>query len=225
MSRVRKTAAILALVPLLLLAASGLALSHWDDEVKVTGSVSMGVFNVQMSLEGVSDNEGSLDVGTISASIVDWDDGDDVYDDGASDALEVTIGNVYPGYEACVEFNIENTGTIPATTNDTSYTFTFTSSFDWDSYKQYFQFSLVYLGDPADPSDDVQIMHLDDDGNLVYDYDFAADPAGILYLSPGETQYFKACFGLESSPVNAPEDLMDQSIDFTLTVNWYQAVP
>ncbi len=227
-SRVRRTAAILALVPLLLLAASGLALSHWDDEVMVTGSVSMGVFNVQMSLEDYWDNESTLDVGTITATLMDWDDGDDVYDGGANDAIEVTISNVYPGYFACVQFNIENAGTIPAkmdAPSSISDIMSFAPSFDWDTYKQYFQFNLTYLGDPADPADDILLMHLADDGTLVEDYNFATDPEGLLYLGVDEAQYFKACFGLEAGPENAPEDLMDHTISFEIVLEWYQAVP
>ncbi len=225
MDRKRKIAAILALVPLLMIAATGLTLSHWDDEVMVTGSVSMGTFNVQMSLDDYWDNEGSLDVGVISASLSDYDDGDDPLDGGVNDLLEITMSNVYPGYYACVVFNIENTGTIPANTTYDDIVVSFTTSFDWDTYKEYFGFNLTYLGDPADPTDDILLMHLDDSGNLIVDYDFTTDPAGILYLDVDEVQYFKACFGLESEPVNAPEDLMDQSLSIEITIPWIQAVP
>jgi hypothetical protein len=221
----RKVWALAALIPLLAMALTGLSLAHWDDEVQVTGSVSMGTFNVKMSLEDYYDNESSLDVGTIAASVSDYNDGDDVIDDGVSDLLTITIDNAYPGYFACVEFNIENAGTIPAETSSDSLTPSVGSSFDWEAYKQYFQFNVTYLGDPTDPSDDILLAHLDDDGNLVVDYNFAADTAGILYLNAGETEHFKACFGLESQPVNPPEDLMGQSIEFGLTANWIQAVP
>ncbi len=221
----RKAWALAALIPLLAMALTGLSLAHWDDEVQVTGSVSMGTFNVKMSVESTYDNETSLDVGTVTASLSDYNDGDDVIDDGVNDMLTITISNVYPGYFACVILNVENAGTIPAQTTLDDIVTSFTTSFDWDTYKEYFQFNVTYLGDLADPTDDILLAHLDDSGNLVTDYDFSTDPAGILYLDAGETQYFQVCFGLESQPVNPPEDLMDQSISFSATANWIQAVP
>lgn len=211
--------AVLAIVPLLIMVTGGLAVSHWDDEVQVTGSVAMGTFNVQMSLEDYWDNENSLDVGQVQASLVNMDDGDDT-DGGINDALVMSLSNVYPGYEACIAFNVENTGSIPAqlTDNTTGYA---TASFDWEEYGQYFQFNVTYETDNGS----VLIMHLDENGNMITDYNFLTDPLGITHLDAGETEYFTICFGLESQPVNAPEDLMDQNLSVEVVMEWIQAVP
>ena len=212
-------AAVVALIPLLVMVAGGLAVSHWDDQVQVTGSVAMGTFNVQMSLEDTFDNEGDLDVGMISANLYTYNDGDDPLDGGINDGLFINMSNVYPGYQACVEFNIENTGTIPAYLANTSSTFN--STFSWSDYAQYFNITLYYYYDGAW----MQIGHVDNIGNWQADYNFTEDPLGITHLDAGETEYFMACIGLTAEPVNPPEDLMGQSLSFGYTLTWLQAVP
>ncbi|MCE4622808.1 MAG: hypothetical protein F7B19_05810 [Desulfurococcales archaeon] len=219
MGNKKKMVAVLALIPLFLMVAGGLAVSHWDDEVQVTGSVALGTFNIQMSLEDYWDNEYYLDVGQVQASLVDMDDGDDT-DGGVNDALSIQVSNVYPGYEICVEFNVDNVGSIPANLSNLFST-NFVTSFDWDTYKQYFQFNITYMTDDGD----VLIMHLDEDGNLIMDYDFETDPLGLTTLDAGESEYFILCFGLEAEPVNAPEDLMGQTLSIELVMEWIQAVP
>ncbi len=213
-----KVALVLAIVPLLLLMMSGMTLSHWDDDVKVEGSISMGTFDVQLSLEDYYDNEGSLDVGHISASLANWDDGDD-YNGGVNDSLIITMTNVYPGYEACVEFNVENNGTIPAETSLEAISITGDTTFGWSDYGEYISAELYYIYDGSA----VLIAHLED-GTLVYDYNFTADTLGILTLDVGETQYFKLCLDLSSDP-NAPEAMMNTSMEFSLVLTWIQAVP
>ncbi len=213
-----KLALVLAIVPLLLLTMSGMTLSHWDDDVKVEGSISMGTFDVQMSLEDFYDNETSLDVGHISASLADWNDGDEV-GGGVNDSLIITMSNVYPGYEGCVVFNIDNNGTIPAETNETMITLTGSSTFDWDTYGEYVIAELYYLGGGTP----LLLAHLDN-GSLVYDYDFTTDPQGLLTLDVGESQWFQLCIGLTQDP-NAPEAMMDTSMEFSLVLTWIQAVP
>ena len=219
MDRSRKMAAVIAMIPLLLLVAGGLAVSHWDDEVQVTGSVAMGTFNVQMSLEDTSDNEGSLDVGHVSAHLYTYNDGDDPLDGGYNDGLYINLSNVYPGYEACIEFNVENAGTIPAALSNTSVAFN--STFDWPSYAKYFNITLYYHYNGTW----MQIAHVDSIGNWQADYDFIADPLGLTTLTPGEAEYFKLCAGLTAEPVNPPESLMGQSLSFAYTLAWIQAVP
>lgn len=219
MGNKKKMVAVLALIPLFLMVAGGLAVSHWDDEVQVTGSVALGTFNIQMSLEDYWDSEYELDVGHVQATLVDMDDGDDT-DGGVNDALAISISNVYPGYYACVEFNVDNVGSIPAVLSNLFST-NFVTSFDWDTYKQYFAFNITY----DDDGTPVMIMHLDEDGNLITDYDFETDPLGLATLDAGESEYFTLCFGLEAEPVNAPEDLMGQTLSVELVMEWIQAVP
>lgn len=216
----RDLALLAVLVPLAMALASGFGLAHWDDEIEIYGSVSMGVFNVTMSLEGVEDNEEALDVGTITASLYNVDDGDDI-DGGIIDGLEVVISNMYPGYNACVTFNIENSGTIPAV-NATAFIEAFEDAITgaFGPYISDVEFSLWYLTDTGA----VLLAHLADDGTFVVDYDFTTDPEGILFLDVGEAQYFKLCLGLDVDP-NATEELMGQSFSFTVAITWQQAVP
>jgi hypothetical protein len=222
----RKIAALAALVPLLALALTGLSLAHWDDQVDLQGSVSLGTFNIQMSLDDTSDNEGAIDVGTITATLGDYNDGDDVIDAGTNDMLTVTIANMYPGYEACVYFDIDNVGSIPAeTTSDAFTSVTKGSSFDWGTYGAYVNMTLYYLPTSGSP---VMIFHQDytTGGTIHVDYDFSADPNGILYLNNGEAEHFMLCIGLNgSADHNAPEDIMGQSFTFSMAFDWVQAVP
>lgn len=222
----RKIAALAALVPLLALALTGLSLAHWDDQVDLQGSVSLGTFNIQMSNEGTTDNEGSLDVGSITASLSTYNDGDDHIDPGTNDLLTVTITNMYPGYKACVNFDISNVGTIPAKTDADSFTtLTKGGDFDWDTYGEYVNITLYYLPEGGSP---VMLFHQDysTGGSIAVDYDFSADPNGILYLDSGESEHFMLCIGLNgSADHNAPEDIMGQSFTFSMTFDWVQAVP
>jgi hypothetical protein len=222
----RKIAALAALVPLLAFALTGLSLAHWDDEVDLQGSVSLGTFNIQMSLDDTSDNEGSIDVGTITAALANNNDGDDVIDSGTNDLLTVTIENMYPGYQACVYFDIHNVGSIPAeTTSDAFTSVTKGGSFDWDTYGAYVNITLYYLPEGGSP---VLIFHQDytTGGSISVDYDFGTDSQGILYLDSGEAEHFMLCVGLNgSADNNTPEDVMGQTFTFGMTFNWVQAVP
>ncbi len=218
MENKNKLALVLAIIPILMIAMSGMTLSHWDDDVKVEGSISMGTFNVEMSLEDTCDNEGNLDVGSISAQLLTWDDGDDM-DGGFHDLLLINMSNVYPGYYGCVYFNIENNGTIPAYLSTSNVIITSNSSFNWTQYGQYINMTLYYKhGNTTTP-----IAHLDN-GVLVWTYDFQNDPLGILTLDVGEMEYFILCIGLSGDP-NAPEQMMDTTMGFSVTMTWLQAVP
>ena len=207
----KRIVAVLALLPILVLAASGFTLAHWDDEVEVTGSIALGTFNVTMSLEDFYDNEDLLDVGTVTASLYDVDDGDDI-DGGIIDGLMISISNMYPGYVACVEFNIENSGTIPAelVAIDSFADY----DFNWTEFGMYFSFELYMLTE-----DGYTLVAYLDNGTLISVIDLIG-----LTLDPGEAVFFKACFDLSADP-NAPEDLMDETIEFGATLEFQQAVP
>ncbi len=220
MEKSKRMVAVIALIPLLLMVAGGLAVSHWDDEVQVTGSVAMGSFNIQMSLKDAWDNESTYDVGHYFANLYTVNDVDDAYDGGVNDGLNFTLTNVYPGYEACVIFDVHNAGTIPA--NLTSHNMIFNSTFDMSTYAKYLKVELYYI---VNSTTNVLLGYLDDSGNWHTVYNYATDPQGITTLNVGETQYYQLCIGLESQPVNAPESLMDQSFSFAYTMTWLQAVP
>ncbi|MCD6157032.1 MAG: hypothetical protein J7J27_01575, partial [Euryarchaeota archaeon] len=93
---------VLLALPLTMAIAFGGIYAHWDDAVKINGSVSTGVFNLELSLEGYGDNESDLDVGSVSAELATENDGDDIFDGGINDKLWINISNVYPGYEAWI---------------------------------------------------------------------------------------------------------------------------
>lgn len=213
--------AILAL-PLIMAIAFGGVYAHWDDAVRINGSVSTGVFNIEMSLEDFGDYEYDYDVGTIDAYVSNWDDGDDSYDNGTNDALTIIVDNVYPGYEFYVMFNIDNTGTIPALISGS-----LNCSCDmWDEISDYVYIDLYLWVDGIwtliaswDPIggfyyDDTYITV--DEGNCTFEFTEA--------LGPGETWYFELDVYLTDDP-NPPETLMDQTCSFTVDINGIQAVP
>jgi len=109
--------------------------------VKINGSVSTGVFNLELSLEDYWDNEGDLDVGSVSAELATENDGDDTFDGGINDKLWINISNVYPGYEAWIKFNIHNNGTIPAIV---IASINCSGCPNWDTMKEWFKVE-VYL--------------------------------------------------------------------------------
>jgi hypothetical protein len=105
-------------VLLFALAMTGVAESHWTDNVKIQATVHMGDFVVGwLDIKGTWDNEPGLpvpkDVGKISASLADpktsVHTGKTIYH-----TLNVLIDNGYPQYEAWCEADLKNAGTIPA---------------------------------------------------------------------------------------------------------------
>ena len=230
-----RIAALLAIAPLLLLAASGLALAHWDDQIDVNGSVSLGVFNMQMSDHGGWDNETDYDVGSFSTNLQDNDDGDDVYDGGTGDLFTFTISNAYPGYEACFEFDVTNAGTVPALLQSASI------SIDTSSLEDPNDDIFIYVALYHD-SDDTADMDLTDDvllaekeiGDPATTWNFypagsttlleAFQSSGLDEVAPGDSQIFTLCVGISADP-NADETMMDDSFSVSITLDYVQAVP
>lgn len=212
---------VLLALPLTMAIAFGGIYAHWDDAVKINGSVSTGVFNLELSLEGYGDNESDLDVGSVSAELATENDGDDIFDGGINDKLWINISNVYPGYEAWIEFNIHNNGTIPAIV---IASINCSGCPNWDTMKEWFKVE-VYLEGIEDPilvwdgcnwDYNESIGYFDADGNFVF-----CDTLDICYEN---AWYFTLHVEMIEEP-NPPEDLMDQSCLFEITILGEQAVP
>jgi predicted ribosomally synthesized peptide with SipW-like signal peptide len=96
-----KMAALFASL-LIALAVVGFTYAWWTETLTISGTISTGNLNVEFTDVTCKDNEGTLDVGTCSASAT------------GKQKVTVTMGNAYPCYECDVDFMIHNTGTIPA---------------------------------------------------------------------------------------------------------------
>ncbi|MCD6158824.1 MAG: hypothetical protein J7J75_04205 [Euryarchaeota archaeon] len=212
---------VLLALPLTMAIAFGGIYAHWDDAVKINGSVSTGVFNLELSLEGYGDNESDLDVGSVSAELATENDGDDIFDGGINDKLWINISNVYPGYEAWIKFNIHNNGTIPAIV---IASINCSGCPNWDTMKEWFKVE-VYLEGIEDPifvwdghnwDYNESIGYFDADGNFVF-----CDTLDICYEN---AWYFTLHVKMIEEP-NPPEGLMDQSCSFEIMFTGVQAVP
>lgn len=106
-----KRAFILALVLTLCLATIGVAYAVWGEDVYIDGSASTGYSDIEWSLKSFSDNDGNPGWGEVTASI-----SDDM------NTLNIEITNAYPGYEATINCDLHNVGTVPATVGDMDMT-------------------------------------------------------------------------------------------------------
>ncbi|GAI37745.1 unnamed protein product [marine sediment metagenome] len=96
-----KKVGLLSLALVLVLALTGAAFAKWSETLKIEGTVNTGELDVAWSVEQCSDNEtAGKDCSNVTASITDY-------------TMYVTLNNAYPCIEYKVDFNIENTGTIP----------------------------------------------------------------------------------------------------------------
>lgn len=105
-------------IPIVIIAALGLALAMWSETLTVDVTVNTGEVDVKFSGWACSDtgsdpqaegfhNEEGKDVAWCSVT------GGDVDDEGDLIELVVTIGNAYPGYTVDITIYIDNIGTIP----------------------------------------------------------------------------------------------------------------
>ena len=196
--------------------------AHWDDAVKINGSVSTGVFNLQLSVEDcwdIEDQQHILDVGHVSAELRDENDGDDVFDGGIHDKIWVNITNMYPDYEAWIDINLENVGTIPAEIaaglasdvgeEDTYY---FIEIYETNTNSMIYSWNGDGLGG-GEEYINTTWGHMEGDRFVFNDM-----------LVPEEVWYITIHIGMISEP-NPPEELMDQEYHFELEITGTQAVP
>ena len=220
MSRTAKKAAILLLIPVLLLTLFGVAYSHWDDTVEVNGAISTGVFNLELTLTDYWDIEDTLnisDVGVLSVKLLNKSDGDDPLDAGFHDKVEITLSNVYPDYAAFVIIDLHNTGTIPAYFDANSFSYNLTEYYpcalSWISLWIYFSENGTYW---------MPFAYLN---NTSKQMEWATNMTSYV-LEPCETVYFLLVIDMYSYP-NPPETLMNCSplVTFVFNVTGVQAVP
>ena len=96
----------IVLVALLLAAALPLTTSHWTDEVKVTGTATMGHLEWDIALDAVTWNTNTVMEFGVSRS----SGGDGP---GEAGLVNVSIYNAYPNAYGTLMLAVENEGTIP----------------------------------------------------------------------------------------------------------------
>ena len=96
-------ALILALVLTLCLGAMGVGYAVWGEDMYIEGTVETGYVDTEWSLKSCSDNDGDPGWGEVTATI-----------SPDMNTLNVEIINAYPGYEATINCDMHNVGTVPA---------------------------------------------------------------------------------------------------------------
>lgn len=111
---------------LLALATVGVGYGLWSKVLTIQGTVRTGEVNAELSIEEVDEG----DAGLVADNGIDQDneiEGKDIADCQASlvatvppdldnagpQLMKITINNAYPSFSCFVNFNVENTGTIP----------------------------------------------------------------------------------------------------------------
>jgi len=94
-------------VVLIALAVLGFTYAYWTETIKIEGSVATGELDAEFSAATCKDNEGNIDVGTCTVTLIDTDNDKD------NDTATITITNAYASYACDVNLTIRNCGTIP----------------------------------------------------------------------------------------------------------------
>lgn len=102
-----------------LFAATAAAYSMWSQTLSINANIETGKVSVSFGdymctdtgadpqMNKAFDNSNGEDVGTCQISVAATDSENNVV------KLNFDISNAYPGYLACIKFNVVNTGTIP----------------------------------------------------------------------------------------------------------------
>lgn len=101
MSRKSLPVMSLALILVLVLASAGVAYGMWAETLTISGTVTTGTVNAELSIFDVWDVE-TKPIGTCAAALSD-----------TNNTLTVTVGTGYPLYECYVKFDVHNVGSIP----------------------------------------------------------------------------------------------------------------
>ena len=96
----------IVVITLLLAAAAGLTVSHWDDEVRVTGSMTMGHLEWDLTPTALGWN---------TNTVMEFDVDVDYEGDGPGETglLAIDIENAYPNAYGSILMIVRNEGTIP----------------------------------------------------------------------------------------------------------------
>jgi predicted ribosomally synthesized peptide with SipW-like signal peptide len=91
----------------------GVTAAYWTATLKVTGNITTGTFNPELSLPlgGWDDNEVTKDIGHVTADII----------GPPYNKIVITIDHAYPSYEAWVSIGVHHVGTVPSILKDISW--------------------------------------------------------------------------------------------------------
>ncbi len=113
-----KTVYVMALLAILFASISA-AYSMWSETLQINNNIETGKVAVSFDSYTCRDegpdpqmnsnfnNDEGKDVGACSIEVQEVDS------DGNKVVLQVDVSNAYPGYLACIDFTVANTGTIP----------------------------------------------------------------------------------------------------------------
>ncbi len=87
----------------------------WTETLNVSGSAATGELDVAFTGYSVSDNDDESGYVGTADTLVSLNDTDG---DGDYDVAEITVSNAYPGYQATVDLDVSNVGTIAAKISD-----------------------------------------------------------------------------------------------------------
>lgn len=109
-----KKIGIISLALVLALGALGVGFAAWSQNLIVSGNITAGSFDPQLTSVSVSDNDGAaVNGGTIEVA---------TDPEQTSTSFTVNLDNVYPGYVGTVNFTVDNSGTSIPTSITPSFT-------------------------------------------------------------------------------------------------------
>lgn len=95
----------------LALGTVGAAFAYWNEPVTIVSTANTGYLQLKLTDIVPSDNYPDVDLISCVKTV----------ETGDSVSFDLTVTDAYPGYEGKVDFNIKNTGTIPAYINDIDF--------------------------------------------------------------------------------------------------------
>ena len=130
----------LILIPIIALAILGITYSHWQETLRITGTVTIGEWHQSIGSDKV-------------VKPVRYDENRSITDQIIDDAqtLQLTCANISDGWHIWAGLVIHNDGTVPTSTEEPTIQFTGTNS-----YEQNFNITTYFYG-PYDDGDFTEV--------------------------------------------------------------------
>lgn len=213
----KKKSLIVSIILVMALAFSGIAYAAWTDHLFINGTAETGDLDVNF------DTDNSLGYGGYP-----WISGSTGVEYSAQyiddNTCQVTISQLYPGAEVSLWADMENNGTIPAAFDNAVLNF----SGDTELIPYLKAQSSYYAYKDAAHTDYIggtiqgwaPLSALDDNMTTVL-HNLTLQPGGYLSLDPAPGLAQHDCIVIKMDE-NAPNDMENKSISFTLQMNWKQ---
>jgi hypothetical protein len=185
------------------LAVVGFTYASWFSSVDINANINTGTLKLEITDFWLFNETGYSTITPYSGS--------------PTNAITITIGNTYPGWNAFALLRVKNTGTIPLV----FYSFNLVRTGGWDYLMDYYQLGFLY---PPDASCQFNLGPHDlrwfTGGPYLYKDYFPSYPAGFT-MNPGDIHDNMLYFGLKDTLTDYQSLSPALQVTFTLTATQF----